>query len=61
MYEVVVDPELCDGCESCVDICPSEVFKMQDGLSVPVNVEDCTGCESCVEECHNDAITVTEM
>lgn len=61
MYNVEVDPELCEGCESCVDICPNEVFEMQDGLAVPVNMDDCVGCESCVEECPNDAITVTEM
>jgi len=61
MYNVAVDPELCEGCESCVDICPSEVFEIQDGLAVPVNMDDCVGCESCVEECPNDAITVTEM
>ena len=29
-YNPIVDPELCQGCEECVDICPMEVFEMQD-------------------------------
>ena len=56
----VVDPNKCEGCEECVDICPMEVFEMQDEKSVVVNPEDCEGCESCVEVCESGAITLTE-
>lgn len=59
-FNVVVDPEKCDGCEECVDICPMEVLELQDGKSVPVNPEDCEGCESCIEVCETGAITVEE-
>lgn len=55
-----VDDDKCAGCEECVDVCPVEVFEMQDGKSVPVNAEECLGCESCVEVCEEDAITVEE-
>ncbi len=48
MYNIEVDKEKCIGCEECVDICPSDVFEMQDEKSVPVNTEECIGCESCI-------------
>ncbi|MBW2011677.1 MAG: 4Fe-4S binding protein [Deltaproteobacteria bacterium] len=59
-YNVVVDAEKCKGCEECVDVCPSDVFEMQNEKSVPVNADECVFCESCVEVCEEDAITVTE-
>ena len=60
-YNPVVDPEKCEGCQECVDICPMEVFEMQDGKSVPVNADACEGCESCVETCEPGAITLEEI
>ncbi|MCF8043389.1 MAG: ferredoxin family protein [Desulfarculaceae bacterium] len=60
MFEVVVDAEKCIGDEECVEVCPVDVYEMQDGKAVPVNAEECLGCESCIEVCEQDAITVTE-
>ena len=57
-YNPVVDSEKCVGCEECVDICPVDVFEMQDGKSTPANAEECVGCESCVEACEPGAIIV---
>ncbi len=59
-YEVTVDTKKCEGCEECVEVCPVDVFEMENGKSVPVNAEECLGCESCVEVCDEEAITVTE-
>ena len=59
-FSVVVDQEKCTGCEECVDVCPVEVFELQDGKSQPVNEDECLGCESCVEVCEEAAITVEE-
>jgi len=61
MYKIEVDEEKCIGCGDCVDVCPVDVYEMQDEKSVPVNVEECIGCESCVEACEQEAITVTEV
>ena len=55
-FNPVVDDGKCIGCEDCVDVCPVEVFAMQDGKSVPVSSDECLGCESCVEACSVDAI-----
>jgi NAD-dependent dihydropyrimidine dehydrogenase PreA subunit len=60
-YKPEVDEEKCVGCGECVDVCPVDVYEMQDDKSVPVNAEECIGCESCVEVCEQDAITVTEV
>ena len=61
MFQVTVDPEKCVGDEECVEVCPVDVYEMQDGKAVPVNGEECLGCESCIEVCENDAITVEEV
>jgi len=61
MYEVTVDEEKCTGCGECVDICPDDVYELQNEKSVPVRAEDCSGCESCIEVCEQEAITVTEV
>jgi NAD-dependent dihydropyrimidine dehydrogenase PreA subunit len=60
-YKPEVDTEKCVGCGECVDICPVDVYEIQNEKSVPVNAEECLGCESCIEVCKQDAITVTEI
>ena len=60
-YEVTVDADKCVGCGECVDVCPVQVYELQDGKSEPVNSEECLGCESCVEVCENSAIEVKDM
>jgi NAD-dependent dihydropyrimidine dehydrogenase PreA subunit len=61
MFEIKVDRDKCTGCGECVEICPEEVYELQNDISVPVNIEECTGCESCLEVCEQDAISVTEV
>lgn len=60
-YKPEVDEDKCVGCGECVDVCPVDVYELQNEKSVPVNAEECIGCESCVEVCEQDAITVTEV
>ncbi|QTA78214.1 4Fe-4S cluster protein [Desulfonema limicola] len=56
----VVNEEKCVGCEECVDICPNDVFEMQNEKSVVVNPDECVDCESCIEACEEDAIELVE-
>ena len=60
MYNITIDNDKCTGCESCVDICPFEVYEIQDEKSVAVNADECEGCMSCVEACPEEAIEVVE-
>ena len=55
-----VEEEKCVGCEECVDVCPTEVFEMENEKSVVAEPDECLGCESCVEVCEEGAITVEE-
>ncbi len=59
-WTVTVDVDKCVGCGECVDVCPVEVYELQDGKAVAVHEEECLGCESCVEVCEADAITIEE-
>ena len=61
MYKIEVDGEKCIGCGECVEICPVEVYELEDEKAVPINDEECVGCESCVEACEQEAITVEEI
>ena len=59
-YIPEVDADKCVGCGECVEVCPTDVYELQDEKSVVVNEAECVGCESCVEVCEEGAITVTE-
>ena len=61
MWQVTVDKDVCTGCGECVEVCPVEVFELNDDKSEPVNADECMGCESCVEVCEAGAITVEEI
>ena len=56
MVEIVVDEEKCTGCEECVDVCPAEVYVMNDGKAKPVNEDECSECCSCIEVCPVECI-----
>ncbi|OEU47008.1 MAG: ferredoxin [Desulfobacterales bacterium C00003060] len=60
MFVPTVDTAKCIGCGECVEVCPVEVFELEDEKAVAVNADECLGCESCVEVCEQEAITVEE-
>ncbi|MDW7681414.1 MAG: ferredoxin [bacterium] len=59
--KAVVDPDLCTGCELCVETCP-DVFEMKDDIAVvkvdvvPADAEDCA--QESADDCPSEAITI---
>lgn len=60
VYLVHVDPDKCDGCEECVELCPVDVFDMSD-KAFPMRPQNCLGCRTCVAVCQPEAIVITEI
>ena len=54
-YYAKVDPDLCTGCEDCVDQCQLDALAMEDDVAT-VNRDRCIGCGNCVANCTADAI-----
>ncbi|MEL6548284.1 MAG: 4Fe-4S dicluster domain-containing protein, partial [Myxococcota bacterium] len=53
----VIDPQLCSGCLSCLNVCPEgDIFGVQEGKAVVVEASRCIGHGVCVEACPTNAI-----
>ncbi|MCL5945486.1 MAG: 4Fe-4S binding protein [Planctomycetes bacterium] len=61
MYLIEIDEKKCTNCGECVNICPNEVYKLQDGKVIVANAGECSNCQSCVSVCEPQAITVSEV
>ena len=57
----VVDMDKCIGCETCVQVCPQNLFEMKDDKArfIQERVDDCTACETCVNNCPASALSMT--
>ncbi len=50
-----IQPDICTGCGVCVEVCPMNAIKMEDGHAVVLrNV--CGNCKICVRVCPEGAI-----
>lgn len=56
-YYAEVDPELCTGCETCVDRCQLDALTIVEDKST-VNRGRCIGCGNCVATCPAEAISL---
>jgi len=53
-----LDPSKCTGCGVCMEVCPHQVFELQNRKAVIVNRDACMECGACSRNCAFDAITV---
>lgn len=50
--------DLCNGCNSCVTVCPTHVLDAGDGVPVIARLDQCQTCYMCELHCTSDAIYV---
>ena len=67
MPTVVVNWNRCSGVGTCVNLCPSAVFELQEIAkhpetlkAVPVKMQECIVCMKCIPACVEQAITITK-
>ena len=52
------DPEKCNGCRKCTEVCPHAVFEMRDRKAAIVDRDRCMECGACALNCESGALTV---
>ena len=58
-YFAEVDPDICSGCEICIDVCQVAAMKFNEDDRVSfVDLNRCIGCGNCVPACPDGAITL---
>ncbi|MHA1563509.1 MAG: 4Fe-4S dicluster domain-containing protein [Promethearchaeota archaeon] len=56
-YYAVVQPNLCSGCRSCLNLCPYSAISFDESLNLAyINPIMCHGCGTCVASCASNAI-----
>lgn len=56
---VEVSPAACTGCNVCVDVCPTDVLRLDaHGKAVAAWLDDCQVCFLCELDCPYEAIRV---
>jgi len=53
-----VDPDLCQGCETCVDYCQFDALAMGEEFVMEVSGLRCVGCGVCVPACPDEALVL---
>lgn len=53
-----LDVEKCIGCGMCIEVCPHNVFKLEDKKAVINDKDACMECGACGKNCPTEAISV---
>lgn len=63
VVSIDIDSELCTGCGTCIENCPSEVLSISNSeegtLATVMSIEDCCACGTCAVKCPEHAIAIT--
>ena len=59
-YLSVIDKELCSGCGTCVDRCPTDAISLDDDGYAARDEPMCIGCGVCARFCPEEAISLKE-
>jgi ferredoxin len=51
-----IDPQLCNGCGLCIDLCPTNALDWQGEIAVLAAPERCDYCATCETVCPTEAI-----
>ena len=54
----VVDTDLCNACETCIDVCPNQAVSLRNNIA-RVDKDYCEGCTTCSYVCPAGAISLT--
>ena len=52
-----VDPEKCNGCGLCINICSCNALVLVDNVAMVIETGSCGWCTECEEVCPNQAIS----
>ena len=52
---VTVDKSKCTGCGACIDVCPVNAIKIEDGKAIIS--DECIDCGACISQCPVEAIS----
>ncbi|MFA6078738.1 MAG: mercury methylation ferredoxin HgcB [Candidatus Omnitrophota bacterium] len=52
------DEMKCKGCRKCTEVCPHNVFTMENGKAKMIDRDACIECGACMKNCPFNAITV---
>jgi NAD-dependent dihydropyrimidine dehydrogenase PreA subunit len=55
---LAMKPEKCIGCGKCVEVCPHQVFAMEERKARLVQFDACMECGACAKNCPTSAIQV---
>jgi len=58
-FYAVADPDICSGCEICLERCAFEAISMEDGLC-QVERSRCYGCGLCISTCDTGALSLVQ-
>ena len=55
---LTLSADTCNGCQTCTQVCPHQVFKMAHKKARIENKEACMECGACAKNCPTSAIAV---